>query len=218
MPSRNSRQQRKPRWSANHPYGPRPKNRSGLAIGIVIAALAVMVGVFVAGVVLVGTNHDGPRTAHLGKPVRDGGFEFVVSDVACGETRVGNILSAPANGQFCIVNLSVRNVGDEAARFYDNDQRAIDSAGRSHQLDPAAGASANGDAEPFTGAIDPGEKLQGSIVFDIPEDAELVELRLRASGLGSGVTVKLRAGATRGTASDKPHQPDQSAPPSRDNG
>src|SRR5262245_21771627 len=49
-----------------------------------------------------------------GQPVRDGKFEFTVQSVKCGVSQVGeDPLTKTAQGQFCLVTISVKNIGDK---------------------------------------------------------------------------------------------------------
>jgi uncharacterized protein DUF4352 len=57
--------------------------------------------------------------AKLGESLRDGKFEFVVSGLECGIRRIGSdYLNEEAQGPFCVVSSSVRNIGDEPPTFF----------------------------------------------------------------------------------------------------
>jgi hypothetical protein len=130
----------------------------------------------------------------IGTPVRDGQFEFVVQQVECGKDSVGpSELARTARGQFCLVTLAVKNVGDRAQRFVDSAQQGFDANGTEYGTDPVAGFYANGSTGPawMTG-IHPGNQVTGIIVFDLPDDAELVRLELHDSLFSDGVEVRLK--------------------------
>jgi len=60
----------------------------------------------------------------LNQPARDGKFEFTVSKVDCGATRVGSdLLDEKAQGVFCLVDVTVKNIGDEAQLFDGSSQK-----------------------------------------------------------------------------------------------
>ncbi len=55
-------------------------------------------------------------TAKIGQAANDGKFEFTVSSVQCGQASVGSnqYLTKTAQGQYCLLNVSVKNIGDQA--------------------------------------------------------------------------------------------------------
>lgn len=128
----------------------------------------------------------------VGDAVRDGKFEFVVSRVDCSRTSLGQEhLKRTAKGKFCIVGLAVRNIADGSQFFLGHAQKAFDAAGDEFGNDEIAGIYANRDTETFLRKLDPGERVTGSLVFDIPESATLTTLELHDSLLSNGVKVTL---------------------------
>ncbi|MGH3664067.1 MAG: DUF4352 domain-containing protein [Micromonosporaceae bacterium] len=189
-------------------HGPPPKNRgSRLAIGMLIGALGLLLCVCGGGAILMAATDDAdrggsslgdgidavpPKVARVGEPVRDGDLEIVVHDVSCGKTQIGpDFMAETAQGKFCLVDLSVKNTGNDVAAFWDTDQKAIDSQGRRHSVDSWAGLEANED-DAFLEDINPGNTVRGFIVFDIPKDAELTKLVLQGPNLGEPVMVTLK--------------------------
>lgn len=66
--------------------------------------------------------------AKIGDPVRDGKFEFTVQEVECGVKEVGpELLEEKAQGQFCLVTITVKNIGTEPQAFSDSTRRASPS-------------------------------------------------------------------------------------------
>jgi hypothetical protein len=128
----------------------------------------------------------------VGDAVRDGKFEFVVSRVDCSHTSLGQEhLKRTAKGRFCIVGLSVRNIADGSQFFLGHAQKAFDAAGDEFGNDEIAGIYANRDAGTFLRKLDPGERVTGSLVFDVPKTATLTTLELHDSLLSHGVRVAL---------------------------
>ncbi|GID51526.1 hypothetical protein Aca07nite_88010 [Actinoplanes capillaceus] len=65
------------------------------------------------------------RPSGIGDPVRDGKFEFVVSHVDCSRAGVGiEHLRRTAQGRYCVVTQSVRNIADEPKYFLGLAQKA----------------------------------------------------------------------------------------------
>jgi hypothetical protein len=179
------------------PYAPQPKrkSRTGLIIATVALGLLACCG---GGAVLVAvkggggntTSGDKAATVGLNQAARDGKFEFVVTAVKCGEPSVGSgFLAKKAQGQFCIVSLSVRNIGDKPQTFFDNNQKAY--AGQAeYATDSAATLAVAGDQPTWVNAVNPGNAIVGKIVFDVPAGATLDRLMLHDSAFSGGVTVK----------------------------
>lgn len=128
--------------------------------------------------------------AGLGTPVRDGQFEFVVTEVEAGVPSIGSSpLSQDAQGQFVVVRLTVTNIGDQAQTFDQSSQEMVDTQGRQLASDPTAGIYL--DDQNFLTQINPGNSVEGVVVFDIPADAVPATLELHDSFLSDGVTVTL---------------------------
>ncbi|SNS59978.1 protein of unknown function [Asanoa hainanensis] len=125
----------------------------------------------------------------LNEPARDGRFEFTIFKVACGTTRVGG---EDALGVYCLVDLSVRNIGSRAQLFDGSSQKAFDRDGTEFSHDGAAGQYANGGTDVFLRDIDPGSELRGKLVFDVPKGTKLATVELHGSAFSGGVTVALR--------------------------
>lgn len=127
----------------------------------------------------------------IGDAVRDGKFEFVVTDVETGLESVGEeFLSEEAQGQFVLVHTTVSNIGDEGQTLYDGDQLLVDTEGRQHSANSMAGMVIEKN-DTFFNEINPGNTVEGVIVFDIPTDAEPASLELHDSSFSGGVTVSL---------------------------
>ena len=134
-----------------------------------------------------------PTLPGIGDPVRDGKFGFVVTKVDCGKPTVGNkYLKTTAKGKFCIVSLSARNVGDQQRIFSGRAQKAYDAAGTEFGNDAVADFYANDNSQTFLKRINPGDKVTGKVVFDVPRTAKLTSIELHDSFLSHGVRVSLR--------------------------
>jgi Domain of unknown function (DUF4352) len=133
-----------------------------------------------------------PARPGLGQPVRDGQFEFVVRSVSCGQATLDNgWLHAQAKGQYCVVELTVTNIGTDARNFGDGLQRATGPAGERYAADTGAGVVANGGGQAIWDVINPGISVTAKIVYDIPPGAAITALELHDGALSRGVTVTL---------------------------
>ncbi|EHR53781.1 Telomeric repeat-binding factor 2 [Saccharomonospora marina XMU15] len=129
--------------------------------------------------------------AGIGQPVRDGKFEFTVEGVERAPS-VGDdaVMTEQAQGEFAILTMTVRNIGDEAQPLSDTDQYVYDAAGRQYSADSMAGLAITGN-DVFLNPINPGNSVTGKVVFDVPAGTELVRAELHDSAFSDGVTVNL---------------------------
>jgi hypothetical protein len=133
-----------------------------------------------------------PKAAGLNTPVRDGKFEFTVTSVKYGIAQVGDsFLNEKAQGQFAEVAVTVRNIGTEPRTFTGANQTAYGDGNVRYQDDGAAEIYANTDDQTFLNNINPGNSVQGILIFDIPKGAKLTKIELHDSMLSGGVTVQL---------------------------
>lgn len=130
--------------------------------------------------------------AKIGTPVRDGKFEFTVSGVKCGATQIGKApLGKKAQGQFCVVDVQVANIGKEAQLLDGSAQKALDGKGVEFSNDGTAEMYANQSNETFINEINPGNKVKGKLVFDVPKGTKLTAIMLHDSAFSDGVKVTL---------------------------
>ena len=131
-----------------------------------------------------------PAAAGVGTPVRDGKFEFTVTAVEPGVPSIGSApLTRKAQGQFVVVRITVSNIGDQAQTFDQSSQKLVDGQGRKLSSDPTAGIYL--DDQNFLAQVNPGNEVQGVIVFDVPAGTVPTSLELHDSFLSGGVTVTL---------------------------
>jgi hypothetical protein len=137
-----------------------------------------------------GTKPAGKAAAGLNTPVRDGKFEFVVKSVTCGKPTEGDsALGKQAQGQFCELAVSVKNIGNKPQTFSGSSQKARGSTGATYADDTEAELYANQNAQTFLQDINPGNQVAGVLVFDIPKDAKITSVELHDSPFSGGVTV-----------------------------
>lgn len=133
------------------------------------------------------TKEQAASTPGLNQSARDGKFEFVIKSVQCGISSVGTSWSKEkAMGQFCKINLTVTNIGDESQMFFDSNQTLVDSQGREFDSKSIFGAQ---DADMWLSNINPGLTLSGSIYFDVPEGISVSHFILHDSMFSGGVRI-----------------------------
>lgn len=129
----------------------------------------------------------------LGSPARDGKFEFTANKVTCGLQEVGGqYLKETAQGQFCVLDLTVKNIGEKPQLFSASSQKAFSGSTEYSSSSQAAIAYASGkglDTGNWFKDINPGNKMTTVVVFDIPTDKKLDKLQLHDSPFSGGVSV-----------------------------
>ncbi|MFC4555487.1 DUF4352 domain-containing protein [Georgenia faecalis] len=132
-----------------------------------------------------------PAVPGIGDAVRDGKFEFVVTGIETGVAAVGgDLFGEEAQGQFVLVHMTVTNIGDAAQYFSGDDQILVDAAGREHSASSSAGLAIE-DNDTFYNEINPGNTVDGTVVFDVPTDAAPVSIEVHDSMFSGGATVSL---------------------------
>ena len=129
--------------------------------------------------------------AKIGQKVRDGQFEFTVTNVKKGVNSIGDqYLNQKAQGQYVLVDVTVTNIGDKAQLLADSSQKVRDAKGREFSTDTSAGIYLQNN-KVFLNEINPGNTVKGTLVFDMPKDTAPASIELHDSPFSDGVTVKL---------------------------
>lgn len=116
-----------------------------------------------------------PKSPGIGDKVRGGDFEFTVKSVKCGISQVGSeFLNTKAQGTFCKVSVTVKNVTKSAHTFHaDGSLTAEDASGRKYSVDGTAGIYGNSDGQGFLDEINPGNSVTANVYFDVPKGTKL---------------------------------------------
>ncbi len=123
--------------------------------------------------------------AGIGDAVRDGKYEFVVTDVERGLSTYGDgFLAEEAQGEFTVVKVTVENIGDEAQTFFASNATGIDSKDRSLDAETILDDSMLED-------INPGNSIKATVVFDVAKGETLDAVVLHDSAFSGGATVAL---------------------------
>jgi hypothetical protein len=126
----------------------------------------------------------------LGTPVRDGKFEFVVTGAQPGVPSVGqDFLTETAQGEYVLVTMTVRNIGDQAQSFATSAQKLLDGQGRQYSVDDMATIVL--DQGIAYEQINPGNSIEATVVFDVPVGTVPAEIELHDSLFSGGATVGL---------------------------
>jgi hypothetical protein len=136
----------------------------------------------------------GPPKASVGmdQPVRDGVFEFTADRMTCGVQAIGSAgdLESPT-GQFCVITLTVQNVGTAPAVFADSIQKAYGPGGVWFGADSSAALYANPDPTVFMNEINPGNSVKVLVVYDIPTSGRILRLEVHENPDTRGAIIKI---------------------------
>ncbi|MGH3585493.1 MAG: DUF4352 domain-containing protein [Pseudonocardia sp.] len=131
-------------------------------------------------------------SAGIGDQVQDGAFTFTVTDVETGRESLGDgFLRSEAQGNYVLVHVTVTNVGTEAQMFTSANQTLLDAQGREFEADAGAALMNVPDSESFLTDVNPGNSVDGVLVFDVPDGLSPTAIELHESLFSGGVTVSL---------------------------
>jgi Domain of unknown function (DUF4352) len=171
----------------------------GIGVGVAVAVLIVMgaIGAATGGGPKANDTPAATSAADptetgvaIGAATRDGQFKFTVTKVQAGITHVGasGVLSAKPQGQFYRVSLTVENIGDSEQDLL-SDYQTLWIGKKSYAPDDQA--TAYDAAGNLLWKVNPGNKVNGAVIFDIPKGARPSHIELHDSLLSGGTTVTL---------------------------
>ncbi|MFD3591668.1 DUF4352 domain-containing protein [Nocardia sp. NPDC058640] len=134
-----------------------------------------------------------PADDEGGATVRDGKFEFTVTGVDPPIQVVGDnpYMQKTAQGEYILVHLTVTNTSNKPQSYWADNQELIDDKDRQFANDAVAGMYAN-DESVWGSDINPGNKIQVVVVFDVPVGTTPAALELHDSAFSNGARVSLR--------------------------
>jgi hypothetical protein len=139
-----------------------------------------------------GTSSSGAKTVGLNQAARDGKFEFTVTGVDCSQNTIGaDPVSTKANGVFCVVSMTVQNIGNEAQTLVATNQYGYDAQGKKFSTDTKSEFYLPNQGGALFNQLNPGSSVTGQIVYDVPAGTKLTKLELHDSMLSGGVSVNL---------------------------
>jgi hypothetical protein len=177
-------------------YASAPPARKGthpivwVLLGLVLVPVLLFGGC--AALIAIGMSNDksGSRStiaesASVGQHVSDGKFDFVVNNV---ETAKWVGTPGP-RGVYIIATMTVTNTGTEPQSFFAQNQKLIDTAGRSYAADSMAALSMNQDSMVID--MNPGFSITVKVPFDVPPGTVPDKIELHDSAFSSGVSVQV---------------------------
>ena len=130
--------------------------------------------------------------ARIGQQVQDGDFAFTVTGVEKpGRTLGSGAFASKAQGTWVLVRVTVTNNGDDSGTFSSGKQTLLDAQGREFDADASAAIMNVPDSESSLTTINPGNSVDGTLVFDLPVGVTPTAIELHDSYFSRGVTVAL---------------------------
>lgn len=135
-----------------------------------------------------------PQTAKIGQAANDGKFAFTVNSVQCNQPSVGSdqYLTKTAQGQYCVVNITANNIGNEAQTLDASNQYLYNAQGQKYSADSEASFDANPSGSTFLQSINPGNSVTGVVAFDLPKGITPTTAELHDSAFSGGVKISLQ--------------------------
>lgn len=114
----------------------------------------------------------------------------------CGETSIGDsygTVMATAQGQFCRLNITAKNIGDKSQSLDDSSQFVYNATGSKYSTDTSADIWAQVTSnDPWGTDINPGNVMTADILFDVPAGVTPTTAELHDSAFSGGVKVNLQ--------------------------
>ncbi len=123
----------------------------------------------------------------------DDTFAFTVNGFECGIKSVGtDMFGDEAQGQFCKLNITVENVGNEAQYMFADSQLLFDDQGREFSPDTSAMIYLEESSELWMSEINPGNSVTGEILYDVSKEFTPDHLELHATMFSGGIVVSIK--------------------------
>ncbi|MGW2661901.1 DUF4352 domain-containing protein [Nocardia tengchongensis] len=133
------------------------------------------------------------NVAPAGSAVRDGQFEFVVTQFAQGDKELGSGWShVTAQGEFALVHVKITNTGKEQRTFSASNQKVLDDQGREFSSTTSAFDPIPNNGSSFGDDLNPGFTVERVVVFDVPVGTNLTAAVLHDSMFSGGAKTALR--------------------------
>lgn len=121
----------------------------------------------------------------IGDTVAAGDWEFKVTKFKCGEDEVGSeYLNKKAQGQFCMLNITATNNGDDEGTIDSSSQKLTDKDGKEYSSDSEASLYEDSDSMLFLEGVNPGNTAKGLVVFDVPKKVKPTQVSLSGGFFG----------------------------------
>lgn len=135
---------------------------------------------------------DAAASYGIGDAVAADDWEVTVNSVKDGISSVGDeFMGTEAQGQFVVVDLSVKNTASAPDFFWEDNIKLGDESGNTYSADSEAGLYAAEDSILFAEEINPGNTAKGVLVFDVPADVSPDKLTFEGGLFSDPIEISL---------------------------
>ncbi|WP_433701394.1 DUF4352 domain-containing protein [Nocardiopsis sp. CA-288880] len=146
----------------------------GAALLVIILGVACTVSLFAGGAGQETADDAGEaESVGMGEPGTVGQWEVTVNGIETAATYGDEFSQETAQGEYAIVDLTVKNTGTEATIFDSSAISLVDSEGNTH----SSSGSLTADSL-FLEQINPGNEVSGSAAVDVPKGTEITEVEV----------------------------------------
>jgi len=139
-----------------------------------------------------GSSISNSSISKIGQEARDGKFSFTVNSVKCGVKNVGSYyFTDKTQGTFCVLDLMVKNIGNEAQSVSSDNMYLFDKDNRKFSTTNTVMLDLP-NYNLWYQDINPGNFIQGQLIFDLPKGVIPVKAELHDSMFSDGVEVSLK--------------------------
>ena len=133
------------------------------------------------------------QTYSIGDSVQAGDFKWKITKFTTAKTIGTNpYLTTEADGIYLILNVEVENTGNSAEYLMDSYLKLVDDQNREFSPDSSAAIYLDSNQALLFEQVNPGIIKKGKIVFDVPENLNVANVRISSNLLSSSVyNVKL---------------------------
>jgi hypothetical protein len=132
------------------------------------------------------------RTNGIGQPASDGRFTFTVLGMHEGGTTVGDnqYTRMTAQGRYLMIDLRISNTGTTPQTFDSSNQKLLDSENKQYESDYRAENRNNDQGSSIQ--INPGNTVDQTLVFDLPNGVVPTKLVVHDSAFSGGAPILLK--------------------------
>lgn len=180
------------------PFQPVAKKRKGK--GRLIAVL-IVVALLVLGAIVAALNGGGSKASPgtssttqaaampgIGAAVTDGDLQFTVTAYKCGVTVKDARGALAPQGQFCQLDLTIKNNGKTQAPVDGSQINLLDAAGVEYST---SSDTLMVDGTIFLKQVNPGNSITGSAYFDVPKEVTPTVARVKGGLFSKGAQIKV---------------------------
>ena len=139
------------------------------------------------------SNKEPAKTYSIGDSIQAGDFKWKITKFTTAQSIGSNpYLTTEASGIYLILDVEVENTGNSAKYLMDSYLKLVDDQDREFSPDSGASIYLDSNQALLFEQVNPGIVKKGKIVFDVPENLNVANVRISSNLLSSSVyNVKL---------------------------